>query len=93
MSPPVNEAMRRAPNGLNEQELYVVIRKAVEDAIMGVIGTLLLLGVALVLVWAGIAIAFYETILGLVAGVVAIGCGVYLGAVTIGFIPPILEWF
>lgn len=93
MSSPENEAKRRAPDGLNEQELYAVIRKAVEDAILGVIGTLLLLGVALALIWAGIAIAFSGTTVGLVAGIVAIGCGIYLGAATLGFIPPIQEWF
>ncbi|GAA0242424.1 hypothetical protein ACFFQF_19910 [Haladaptatus pallidirubidus] len=93
MSPPEVEANSRGSDGLNGQELYVVIRKAVEDAILEIIGTLLLLGVALALVWAGIAIAFSGTTFGLVAGIVAIGCGVYFGAATLRIILPIQKWF
>ncbi len=57
------------------------------------VGTLLLVGVAVVLVWTGVTIALYGTsIVGLVAGIAAIVFGLYLGLATLEIIPPIREW-
>ncbi|UPV99413.1 hypothetical protein M0R88_12870 [Halorussus gelatinilyticus] len=80
--------------GFDEAALYGVVREAVEDAILGVIGTLLLVGVALVVVWAGIGMVTRTggsapTVLG---GLI-IAFGLYLGAVTLGVVPPIRDRF
>ncbi|MFC4449608.1 hypothetical protein [Halorussus aquaticus] len=82
------------PAEFDEAALYGVVREAVEDAILGVIGTLLLVGVALVIVLAGVgtmtrtggpAVTVFG---GLVTALV-----LYLGAVTLGVIPPVSERF
>ena len=82
---------------LDEGALYVVVRKAVEDAILGVIGTLLLVGLALVLVWVGVAMALSSDptagVVPLVAGVAIALVGLYVAAATLEVIPPIREWF
>lgn len=80
--------------GFDEGAMYVVVRKAVEDAILGVIGTLLLVGVAFALGWIGIAIAGgaespHGTAVGVIVGLI----GIYIGAATLGIIPPLGEWF
>ncbi|MFH5800407.1 hypothetical protein [Haladaptatus sp. CMAA 1911] len=81
-------------NELEEQELYELVYRAVEDAILGMVGTLLLVGVAVVLVWTGIIIALSRTSLaGLVAGIAAIVFGLYLGLATLEIIPSVWEWF
>ncbi|WP_231189190.1 hypothetical protein [Haladaptatus sp. DYF46] len=83
-----------AVNGLEERELYELVHRAVEDAILGMVGTLLLVGVAVVLVWTGVTIALYGTsIVGLVAGIAAIVFGLYLGLATLEIIPSVREWF
>ena len=83
-----------AVNELEEQELYELVRRAVEDGILGMVGTLLLVGVAVVLVWTGVTIALYGTsIVGLVAGIAAIVFGLYLGLATLEIIPSVRELF
>lgn len=78
--------------GFDEVALYTVVRKAVEDAILDVIGTLLLVGVALVVVWIGAAAIVSGTTPGLLGGTAAILFGVYLAAATLEVIPPAREW-
>jgi hypothetical protein len=80
--------------GFDEAALHAVVRDAVEDAILGVIGTVLLVGVAAVLVVAGVQIAtLTPSPAGAVVGVaVAVG-GLYLAAATLGVVPPVRDWF
>jgi hypothetical protein len=75
---------------LEPGDLYVVIRKAVEDAILNVIGTLFMVILALVLVWFGMLVAgsAYDTSPLMAAGggfVVLVG--LYLAASELGIIP------
>ncbi|WP_243700384.1 hypothetical protein [Halorussus pelagicus] len=80
--------------GFDEAALYGVVRTAVEDAILGVIGTLLLVGVALVITWTGILLATQSVSAAATGfGVVAVAFGLYLGAATLGVVPPAREWF
>ena len=86
-----------APTGtdsLDPGDLYVVIRKAVEDAILNVIGTLFLVGLALVLVWFGglVAVSASDTSPLMAAGggfVVLVG--LYLTASELGVIPSLSD--
>jgi len=81
---------------IDEGALYVVVRKAVEDAVLGVIGTLLLVGVALVLVWIGGAMAVSaggRQPVATVAGVAIALVGLYVAAASLEVVPPIREWF
>lgn len=80
---------------LDEGALYVVVRKAVEDALLGVIGTLLLVGVALVLVWVGGAIVVSAGLGQPLAVLLGLGIalvGLYFAAATLELIPPLREW-
>lgn len=79
--------------GFDEAALYVVVREAVEDAILGVIGTLMLVGIGFVMVCAGIVSATSTGTTGgvVVGGVVAL-VGLYVAASTLELVPPISEW-
>jgi len=80
--------------GFDEGALYVVIRKAVEDAILGVIGTLLLVGLAFALLWSGMVIAgWLESPFGTAFGVIVSLLELYIGAAALEIIPPIADWF
>lgn len=80
--------------GFDEAALYGVVRKAVEDAILGAIGTVLLVGVAFVVVATGASIATQAASqLAMALGVVAVLFGLYLAAATLRIIPPAREWF
>lgn len=79
--------------GFDEAALYLVVRRAVEDALLGVIGTLLLVGTALVVVVVGASVAVQaRNVGGAVLGVGAACFGVYLAASTLGVIPPVRDW-
>lgn len=94
MSPPDPDSDDGRAVGFDEQALYVVVRKAVEDAILGAIGTLLLVGIAIFLVWYGAIIALMSISTGAtLAGVAMVGFGLYLGATTLKVIPPARHWF
>lgn len=70
-----------------------MVREAVKDALLDVIGTVLLLGIAFVLVIAGLQAVFSSISLGTVAvsiGVTAVG--ICLAAATLEIIPPIRAW-
>ena len=82
--------------GFDEQALYRVVRSAVEDAILGVLGTLLLLAIAAFFVWVGgamlLAAAEAGLTLNLGFGIVFLAFGLYLGAATLDLVPPLREW-
>jgi hypothetical protein len=79
--------------GIDEATLYRVIRTAVKDALLDVIGTLLLVGIAFVLVIAGgRAILSGATTPSIVVGGVFVAVGLYLAAATLEIIPPIRVW-
>ena len=73
---------------------YVVVRKAMEDAILSVIGTLLLVGLSLVLIWFGmmVAVSAYDTspLMALAGGFVVL-VGLYQAASALGIIPPVTD--
>jgi hypothetical protein len=74
--------------------LYTVVRDAVKDALLDVIGTVLLVGIAFVLVIAGAQAVVSALSFGTVAvGVGVAAVGVYLAAATLEIIPPIRDWF
>ena len=80
--------------GFDETALYAVVRDAVKDALLDVIGTLLLVGIAFVLVIAGIQAVFSSVSFGTVAiGIGVTAVGVYLAAATLEIIPPTRDWF
>lgn len=76
--------------GLDEDELYLVVRTAVKDAMLDVIGTLVLLGFALGLVWIGGMLAVDGDSAGfVVAGGAFVALGAVLAALALELIPPI----
>ncbi|MFC4549190.1 MULTISPECIES: hypothetical protein [Halorussus] len=78
----------------DEAALYGVVREAVEDAILGVIGTLLLVGVSLAVTWGGATVLMRATnLLGMALGAGVALFGLYLGAVILELVPPVREWF
>ena len=80
--------------GFDEAALYIVVREAVTDALLDVIGTLLLVGVAFVLVVAGgRAVVESSSPVGAGLGVVLAAGGFYLAAATLELVPPIRTWF
>ncbi|MFD1640812.1 hypothetical protein [Halohasta litorea] len=82
--------------GFDEQALYRVVRSAVEDAILGVLGTLLLLAIAAFFLWLGGAMLVSAAEAGLTLnlgyGIVFLAFGLYLGAATLDLVPPLREW-
>jgi hypothetical protein len=79
--------------GFDEASLYTVVRDAVEDALLDVIGTLLLVGVAFVLVVAGGQVLLQSgSLAGVAVGVGLLSVGLYIGAATLELVPPIREW-
>lgn len=93
MVPDANPAPTET-DSLDPGELYVVVRKAMEDAILSVIGTLLMVGLALVLVWFGmlVAVSAYDTspIMALAGGIVVL-VGLYQAASVLGIIPTVTD--
>jgi len=79
--------------GFDPDALYRVVRAAVKDALLDVIGTLLLLGVALVLVLTGGQL-LVSAISGVMVGVgaVLVLLGLYVAATALDLIPAVGEW-
>ena len=92
MSSPPSESERRQRVDLDEQTLYWVIRNAVEDAILGVLGTLLLLAIAGFFAWLGWLFLLGGSRSELAFGVLFFGFGLYLGGATLGLIPTVRQW-
>lgn len=88
------EAAAGSPStGVDEAALYSVIHAAVKDALLDVIGTLLLVGIAFVLVVAGGQALLTSTSTAAIAiGFTLVVCGLYLAAATLEVIPPIRDW-
>lgn len=80
--------------GFDEAVMYTVIRAAMKDALLDVIGTVLLVGTAFVIVVAGgQALVDSESVPeAALAGLVAL-FGVYMAAATLEIVPPIRDWF
>jgi hypothetical protein len=89
---PTLEAGSVAP-GIDETALFTLVRDAVKDALLDVIGMLLLLGLASVLVLVG-AQLFFSSIsqLGGAVGGALVAVGLYLAVTTLEIVPPIREW-
>jgi hypothetical protein len=78
---------------IDEAALFRLIRDAVKDALLDVIGTLLLLGVASVLVLIGVQLYLSSMSgLGAALGGVIVVAGLYLAAATLEIIPPLRDW-
>lgn len=94
MDPPERETDGGPDTGLDEQALYVVVRKAVEDAIVGAVGTLLLVGVGVWLVWFGAVVAVSGgSPVAVAAGIAVAVIGFGLAARALDVLPPIDELF
>jgi hypothetical protein len=79
--------------GFDPDALYRVVRAAVKDALLDVIGTLLLLGVAFVLVAVGGQLllgAHSGAAAG--AGAVLLLFGLYVAATALDLVPPVSDW-
>lgn len=75
------------------QELYTVIRKAIEDAMLHVLGTLVLVGIATILVLAGGYVFLAGTDpAGALGGIALILIGFYIGGVSLDVVPPVDDW-
>lgn len=82
------------PAGFDQAVLYTVVRDAVKDALLDVIGTLLLVGIAFVLVATGAQVALQSaSLLGVAIGAGIAAAGIYIAAATLELIPPIRDWF
>lgn len=81
---------------IDRGELYLIINKAVEDAILGALGTILLVGVSIVLIWFGMIVtvsAYDSSILRAIGGVVVTLLGLYFAGSTLELIPSITDLF
>jgi hypothetical protein len=94
MSRPENAgAVGGQSTGIAEEDLYRIVRLAVEDAILGVLGTLLLVGVATVLTLTGVQLVVGATSTAWVAvGACLVLFGLYVGAATLGVVPSAREY-
>ncbi len=79
---------------IDRAELYLIINRAVEDAILGALGTLLLVVVSLVLVWFGIMItisASDASVLGALGGALVTLVGLYFAGTALDLIPSLSD--
>lgn len=75
---------------LTAEELYVVVRKAVEDAIISAVGTLVLVVLSFALVWIGMLVGaqgFGDNLIQPVAGGFVVLVGLYMAGTALGVIP------
>ena len=92
---PSNEPQPAADDhpGFDEAALFAVVRAAVKDALLDVIGTVLLVGVAGVLLVAGAGSAVRaSSVAELLASLAVAGFGLYLAATALEIVPPAREW-
>lgn len=83
-----------AEPGFDDAALYAVVRTAVKDAFLDVIGTVLLVGIGLVLVVAGGgAIVRASGLTGVAIGVWFVALGVYIAATALELVPSVRDWF
>lgn len=80
-------------SGFDEAALSAVVHDAVKDALLDVVGTLLLVGIAFVLVVAGgQALLRSTSLFGTAFSISLAAIGIYLAAATLELIPPIRDW-
>lgn len=77
---------------LTEDELYAVVRVAAEDAVLGALGTLLLVGIGVVLVAWGTTLLLSATPIPAAIGLIFVLFGAYLALSSLRVIPPVREW-
>ncbi|MGB9931107.1 hypothetical protein [Haloarcula amylolytica] len=77
---------------LSEEELYAIVRVAAEDAVLGAFGTLMLVGIGVVLVASSAPLLFSLSPLPMVFGALLAGFGAYLILSSLRIIPPAREW-
>ncbi|NLV05538.1 hypothetical protein GOC83_05225 [Haloarcula rubripromontorii] len=77
---------------LSEEELYAIVRVATEDAVLGALGTLMFVGIGIVLASWGAALLMSATPLPAAIGVVLVLFGAYLALSSLRMIPPVREW-
>ncbi|WP_276270797.1 hypothetical protein [Haloarcula litorea] len=97
MAPDSDDPSSHEPDGgyaeRTDAELYEIVRRAVEDAILGAVGTVLLVGVGVAVGGIGLSLLVGGLDLVRVAvGVVCLAFGAYLVAATLGVVPPAREW-
>lgn len=79
--------------GFDDEALYAVVRTAVKDALLDVIGTVLLVGIGVVLVIAGGSTMIQgASLVGIAVGVWLVAVGLYLAATALELIPSVREW-
>lgn len=77
-----------ARTDLSGEELYIVVRKAVEDAIVSAIGTVVQVALGFVLVWLGVFIAvagYSDKLVQVAGGVVVLLAGLYFVGSALGW--------
>ncbi|MDS0220529.1 hypothetical protein NDI54_04090 [Haloarcula sp. S1AR25-5A] len=77
---------------LSDEELYAIVRLAAEDAVLGAFGTLMLVGIGVVLVASSAPMLFSLSPLPMVFGALLAGFGAYLVLSSLRIIPPAREW-
>lgn len=81
------------PAGIDEDELYEIVHDAVEDAILGVVGTLLLLGIGFVFLTAGVSAALGATSTAAFGiGLTVFVVGFVIFVTTLRGVLPMSEW-
>lgn len=79
--------------GFDERALYHTVRRAVEDAILNAVGTLLLVGIGLLFVASGGQVLVRaDGTFGYGLGVAILAFGCYLAAAAVGVVPSAREW-
>lgn len=80
--------------GFDDAALYAVVRSAVKDALLDVLGTVLLVGIGVVFVVAGVGATIRAPSLASIAvGVWFVALGIYLAATALELIPSVRDWF
>jgi hypothetical protein len=77
---------------LSEDELYGIVRVATEDAVLGALGTLMLVGIGIVLIATGAQLLFALSPLPAAIGVILVLFGAYLALSSLRIVPPAREW-
>ena len=78
---------------LNQNELYRIIQAAVKDALLDVIGTILLVVIAFVLVLTGAQVILSSIVpFASVIGIALVVAGLYLAGSSLEVIPPVRDW-
>ena len=87
------EADGGATPGFDETVLYTVVQDAVKDTLLYMAGTILLVGVAFVLVVAGgLALIRPTSPVGTAFSISLVAIGLYIAATTLELVPPICDW-